>query len=186
MESTCRSVPTREKIIALGKGYVRGLFGGLEQGAGINGGVQFTSKETIPNLELRANFIASTRFDRRVDFEALIPHVGSRKNHIDTWFSYLNRDTKFFGIGPRLARASLTDFTVEQRSTQISFTRDLAKHLKAASIARSSMCMLLWDAVRTIPLSINFFPVIQIRFLLSGRRDFFQIADSFQRWIRPI
>jgi len=130
MESTCRSVPTREKIIALGTGYVRGLFGGMEQGAGINGGVQFTSKEIIPNLELRANLIGSSRLDRRVDFEALIPHVGSSRNHIDAWYSYLDRDTKYFGIGPRLGRATLTDFTVEQRSTQISFTRDLATHLQ--------------------------------------------------------
>jgi outer membrane protein assembly factor BamA len=129
-ESTCRSAPTREKITAFGTGYVRGLFGGLEQGAGMSGGVQFTSREKIQNLELRANFIGSTRLDRRVDFEALVPRVGSSKNHIDAWFSYVNRDTKFFGIGPRLPRNFVTDFTAEQRSWQVSFHRDIANHVQ--------------------------------------------------------
>src|SRR4029453_8120575 len=42
LESTCRNVPLREKLTAinLSKRYVRGIFGGFEQGAGIAGGVQ--------------------------------------------------------------------------------------------------------------------------------------------------
>jgi len=130
MESTCRSVPQREKITAFGKGYVRGLFGGFEQGAGVNGGVQFTTRQILPNVELRANLLGSTRLDRRLDFEAVIPRVGSSKQHLDAWVSYLNRGTKFFGIGPRLPRDFITDFTMVQRSAQVSFYRDISKHVQ--------------------------------------------------------
>ena len=56
LESTCRNAPLREKltVIPLGTKYVRGIIGGFEQGAGIGGGAQLTSVDTIPSLELRA------------------------------------------------------------------------------------------------------------------------------------
>ena len=45
LESTCRNVPNREKLTAinLSKRYIRGIFGGFEQGAGIAGGVQLNA-----------------------------------------------------------------------------------------------------------------------------------------------
>src|SRR5438067_2117165 len=71
LESTCRNGPLREKLTAihLGTKYVRGIVGGFEQGAGIGGGVQLTSADVIPALELRATALTSSRFYRRFDLE---------------------------------------------------------------------------------------------------------------------
>lgn len=130
LESTCRNEPLREKLSVIGTKNVRGVIGGFEQGAGINGGVQFTTKDALPDLSLRANFLVSTRFSRRADFEAFVPRVGSRRNHADAWFSYSRRTTtNYFGIGPRTPKEK-SDFASEQRSYQVSFYRDLADHLQ--------------------------------------------------------
>jgi len=130
LESTCRSVPLRETLVTLGSRNIRGVFGGFEQGAGFGGGVQFTSKDAIPNLKLRANLLVSSWLDHRVDLEAFVPHVGSSRNHVDAWVSYMKRNRNFFGIGPRIPRDFKTDFRTEQRSAQASFYRELTTHLQ--------------------------------------------------------
>lgn len=130
MESTCRSVPHREKLMVIGHNYVRGIVGGFEQGAGASGGVQLTSRSAIPAVTFRANFLGSTKLSRRVDFESFVPRVGSSRNHADAWFSYMRMTRNFFGIGPRIPRDFQTDFTIEQRSYQASFTRDLTDSLQ--------------------------------------------------------
>jgi hypothetical protein len=130
LESTCRSVPLREHLDIIGSKYIRGVFGGFEQGAGFGGGAQLTSKDAIPNLKLRANFLVSSWLDRRADVEAFVPRVGSSRNHFDTWVSYMRRNRNFFGIGPRLPRDFKTDFHTESRSVQASFYRELMAHLQ--------------------------------------------------------
>ena len=51
------------------------------------------------HLELRAAALTSTKFDRRFDLEGVFNIAGTR-NHADVWFSYMQRQTDFFGIGP--------------------------------------------------------------------------------------
>jgi hypothetical protein len=130
MESTCRSVPHREKLTVIGHNYIRGIVGGFEQGAGASGGLQLTSRQAIPAVTLRANFLGSTSFGRRVDFESFVPRVGSSRNHADVWFSYMRMTRNFFGIGSRIPRDFKTDFSAEQRSYQASFSRDLTNSLQ--------------------------------------------------------
>ena len=51
---------------------MRGIVGGFEQGAGIAGGVQLTTADAIPHLELRAAALTSTTLYRRFDLEGVI------------------------------------------------------------------------------------------------------------------
>lgn len=138
LESTCRNAPLREKLTAinLGTPHVRGIIGGFEQGAGIGGGVQLSSADAIPSLELRATALTSSRFYRRYDLEGYLPNIGGSRNHVDVWFSYMQRESDFFGIGPRTSRDLKTDFTIEQRSYQGSLYRDLADHLQGGIYAQ--------------------------------------------------
>jgi len=131
LKSTCRNVPLREKLTALGLAkYVRGIVGGFEQGAGIAGGVQFTTADAIPHLELRAAALTSTSLNRRFDLEGVFNIAGDR-NHADVWFSYMQRQTEFFGIGPLSARTDKTSFATDQRSYQGSLYRDITDHLES-------------------------------------------------------
>jgi Omp85 superfamily domain len=137
LESTCRNVPHREKLTAidLRTNYIRGIFGGFEQGAGIAGGVQLTSADTIPAIELRTTVLASSRFYRRFDAEAYLPNIRGSRNHADVWFGYSWRESNFFGIGPRLPESLKTNFALEQRSYQGSLYRDLTDHLEGGVYA---------------------------------------------------
>ena len=62
---------------------MRGIVGGFEQGAGIAGGVQLTSADAIPSLELRATALTSSRVYRRFDLEGYLPNIGGSRNHAD-------------------------------------------------------------------------------------------------------
>jgi outer membrane protein assembly factor BamA len=137
LESTCRNVPHREKLTAINlrTKYIRGIFGGFEQGAGIAGGVQLTSADAIPGVELRTTVLTSSRFYRRFDAEAYLPNIRGSRNHADVWFGYSWRESDFFGIGPRLPENLKTNFTLEQRSYQGSFYRDLTDHLQGGVYA---------------------------------------------------
>src|SRR6185295_17904350 len=88
LKSTCRSVPLHERLSVIGTGHIRGVVGGFEQGAGIGGGVQFTSKALIPSVTARANILVSSKLSRRGDLELFVPNFWSSKNHADAWFSY--------------------------------------------------------------------------------------------------
>ncbi len=138
LESTCRDVPVRETLNAIGPHTrdfegndvrLRGLVGGFAQGAGIAGGIQVTTADTIPHLQLRANFLTSTVLDQRFDLEAVLNTNGNR-NHVDVWFSYMTRKNTFFGIGVQSSRAGNTSFDTDQRSYQGSFYRDFSRHLQ--------------------------------------------------------
>ena len=126
LESTCRNAPLREKLTAinLGTKRVRGIVGGFEQGAGIGGGVQLSSADTIPSLELRATALASSRRYRRFDLEGYVPNIRGSRNHADVWFSYMQRQNDFFGIGPQTSN-ELTKTLGREPSIQ-----ELAKELK--------------------------------------------------------
>jgi outer membrane protein assembly factor BamA len=136
LESTCREVPLRENLTAIGPKYVGAVIGGFEQGAGIAGGGRFTTADAIPHLELRmsAMMSMSTRVDRRLDLEGL-SNIGTR-NHVDVWFSYMQRETKFFGIGPRTSNPAKSSFSTDQRSYQGSLYRDIAEHLQGGIYAQ--------------------------------------------------
>ena len=136
LKSTCRNVPLRENLIAidlrtkdLGTKNVRGIVGGFAQGSGIAGGVQFTTAHVIPYLEMRVAALTSTSFDRRLDLEGVLTFAGTR-NHADAWFSYLQRQTDFFGIGPLSSSQMKTSFATDQRSYQGSLYRDIGGHLQ--------------------------------------------------------
>ena len=118
LESTCRDAPVREKLTAipLGTKYVRGIIGGFEQGAGIGGGVQLSSADRIPSLELRGTALTSSRFYRRFDLEGYLPNIHGSRNHADMWFSYMRRESDFFGIGPRISQDLKTAFANERES----------------------------------------------------------------------
>jgi outer membrane protein assembly factor BamA len=138
LESTCRDVPLRENLTALDlhskslyKPYVRvkGIVGGFAQGSGIAGGLQVTTSNAIPHLQLRANFLVSTVLDRRFDLEAVLNTNGNR-NHVDAWFSYMKRSNDFFGIGPQSSALFRNYFDTDQRSYQASFYRDITRQLQ--------------------------------------------------------
>lgn len=130
LESTCRQVPLRETLtaISLGTPYARAILGGFEQDAGIDGGVQLTSADIIPAVELRAAALTSTKRYRRFDFEAFFPNLGGSRNHADVWFSSMHRDTDFFGIGPQTPIDLKTQFAIAEQSYQGSLYRDLRRH----------------------------------------------------------
>jgi hypothetical protein len=131
--STCREAPVREKLSAIniGQKHVRGIVGGFEQGAGIAGGMELTSADTIHHVELRAFALTSTSIYRRFDLGAAIPTIGSDRNHGEIWFGYSRRDTGFLGIGQQSPLNPKAHFALEERSYQGTLTRDVATHLQA-------------------------------------------------------
>jgi hypothetical protein len=136
LKATCRDVPVRDNLdtFDLPKRRFdvkyRAIIGGFAQGAGIGGGLQATTADTIPHVQVRANFLTSTAVAQRVDVGARFDD-NSKRNHIDAWFGYLKRQTDFYGIGTQLADAERSTFGLDQRSYQFSFFRDLAFHLQS-------------------------------------------------------
>ena len=116
--------------------YMRGIVGGFEQGAGIAGGVQLTSADAIPGFgapnhrpdiePVLSTFRRSKRY---------LPNIRGSRNHADVWFSYMRRESDFFGIGPRISEDLKTNFAIEQRSYQGSLYRDLADHFQGGVYA---------------------------------------------------
>jgi hypothetical protein len=136
-ESTCRQVPLRETLTAIGLGtpYAHAIFGGFEQGAGIGGGLQLTTGRAIRGVELRAAALTSTQRYARYDLEAYVPDIGGSHNHADLWFSYTQRDTDFYGIGPRTADLN-SAFAIDRRSYQGSLYRDVTTHTQGGVYAQ--------------------------------------------------
>jgi surface antigen Omp85-like protein len=113
-----RPAPIRESwtTVDIGTKYVRGVFGGLEQGASIGVGLQFTTADKLPGVELRATLLTSSKLYRRFEGEAYFPHLFSENTHADVWFDYLRRTKdNFFGIGPRIPNTSGTNYDIERR-----------------------------------------------------------------------
>jgi len=121
----------------------RAILGGFAQGAGIGGGLQATTADTIPHVQVRANFLTSTAVAQRVDVGARFDD-NSKRNHVDTWFSYLKRQTGFFGIGSQFSNDEQFTFGLDQRSYQFSFYRDMATHLQTGFFVQAT-------GTRTVP-----------------------------------
>lgn len=127
-----RPGPLRESwtTIDLGTKYVRGVFGGLEHGASIGFGVQFTTADKLPGVELRATLLTSAKLYRRFEAEAYFPKIFNENTHADVWFDYLRRTKdNFFGIGPRIPNTSLTNFDIEARSYNANIYHNFTNHV---------------------------------------------------------
>jgi len=162
LKSTCRDAPVRESLDTFDLPRRRfdvkwrGILGGFSQGAGIAGGVQATTAETIPHVQVRANFLTSTQLAQRFDLGAKFDVKGNKK-HADIWASYVKRQTDFFGIGPQSSNAVRSSFGSIQRSYQASFYRDLAANLKAGVFGRvASTSTALGKSKKNVPMTDRF------------------------------
>ena len=186
LESTCRQVPVRETLTAIGLGtaYVQAIVGGFDQGAGITGGVQLTSADEIPAMQLRVAALTSTAGYLRFDVGAFIPKVGSSRNHADIWASYLQRDVDVFGTSPQTSADLETQFAMTRRSYQGSLSRDLTSDLEGGVYAQvmDSRALLNTSTTTSQVLSYGGFLVYDTRDtrvgLTRGLNLFGRIASS--------
>lgn len=136
-----RNAPRRENLQAIhvaGK-HVNALIGGFEQGAGFGFGVELTTAEKIPVVELRARALVSTRYYRRYEAGMYVPHFfDSEKTHFDLWFNYVKRtQDNFFGIGPRTPEESAeTNFQSDERSYNLVISHDITEKVQAGIYGR--------------------------------------------------
>ena len=81
--------------------------------------------------------MTSTRLYRRFDLQAFFPNIGGSRNHADVWFSYLDRETDFFGIGPTNSRrTSKPGSPSNGGATRRTIYRDLADHVQGGVYAQ--------------------------------------------------
>jgi len=133
-----RYAPLRETqtTIGLGTKYVRGVMGGLEQGASIGLGVQLTTADLLP-VEFRITAIGSAKLYRRFQGEAYIPKFIDESTHADIWFDYIRRTKdNFFGIGPNTPTNPRTNFDVERRSYNAALYHDFNDHITLGGFFR--------------------------------------------------
>lgn len=136
-----RNANDRENLQAFefAGGHVSALLGGFEQGAGFGFGVELSTADKIPGVVFRAKMLTSTRFYRRFEGEAYIPKLFSEKTHASVWFNYLNRTRdNFFGLGPRTPDEPETNYSVEERSYNVSLYHDIRKGSQVGIYARVS------------------------------------------------
>lgn len=117
-----RNAPLRENqtVIGLGTKHFNALIGGMQQGAGFDFGVEATTADRLPGVELRVQAVTSTRFYRRFEAAAYVPKLGDEKTHAEVWFSYQRRTRDhFFGIGPLYPKTEQTNYDVESRSYNV-------------------------------------------------------------------
>lgn len=138
IKSYDRNAPRRENLtgIKIVK-HVNGLFGGFEQSAGFGFGVELTTADSIPGIELRARALTSTKFYRKGEVGFYVPKVVNDSNHIEVYYTYLRRTKDhFFGIGPRTTDAFATNFDMEQRSVTGNYSSDFGKRIQAGFFGR--------------------------------------------------
>lgn len=128
-----RKFPVRDNRTAIEiVKHVNGIFGGLEQGAGLGFGIELTTADSIPGIEFRATMLTSNKLYRRFEGEAYIPKIGDEKTHADFWYGYLRRTKdNFFGIGAFTPLSAKTNFDVERRSVSGGLYRDFTESLQA-------------------------------------------------------
>lgn len=127
-----RLAPIRESwtTIDIGARYVKGVFGGFEQGASLGFGLQFTTADKLPGIEFRATLLTSAKLYRRFEGEVYIPKIFDENTHADLWFDYLRRTKdNFFGIGPRIPNTSTTNYDIERRSYNASLYHNFSSHV---------------------------------------------------------
>jgi hypothetical protein len=107
-----RNAPDRESriLINLGSEHINAIFGGLGAGSGVGAGVELTSADAIPGVELILAAVVTTKLYRLFDAEAYFPSVGSENTHADLRFRYQRRpEENFFGIGPKVPAFAFTE-----------------------------------------------------------------------------
>jgi hypothetical protein len=128
--------PENYAAIRIGPKYINGVVGGLDQGAGLPFGVEFTTADKISWVELRALALTSNLGFLRGKLEAYFPHIGDGRTHANVWFNYLlATQWNFFGIGPRTPLEQRTSFQLEQRSFNGLLERNFIKRFRAGVYA---------------------------------------------------
>jgi hypothetical protein len=179
-----RNAPDREDRVHIGLGteHVNAIFGGLGQGSGVAFGVQFTTADDLPGVELSAAAIVSTKLYRAFEVEAYVPSVGSENTHADFRFRYLRRTKdNFFGLGPDTgdlvvgtfpgfpnipliapafsSEAYETNYDVEQRRTAGALFHDFTENFQAGVYVQYvSASTYEGDDDKDPPLGTFFFP----------------------------
>jgi len=130
--------PWRETYVSIRTGpkYINAVVGGFPEGSGLGFGVEFTTADKIPGVELRAMALTSTLLYQRYKLEAYFPSVGDERTRANIWFNYLLATRwNFYGIGPRSIESQRTSFQLEQRSYNSLLQRDFTRRLKAGVYA---------------------------------------------------
>ncbi len=95
------NLPDREglTLINVGTPYVNAIFGGIPDGAGLAGGIEFTTADKLGSqFELYGDAIVSIRKYRRFEAGAVI---GKERDRGEVRFRYTRRvKDNFFGLGP--------------------------------------------------------------------------------------
>ncbi|MFN0086623.1 MAG: BamA/TamA family outer membrane protein [Blastocatellia bacterium] len=135
--SRSRNAPRRDNLQSFKiMKNARALVGGYEQGAGIGLGLELTTADAIKGVELYARAMSSTRLYRQGEVGAII---GNETTRGQVWFNYLRRTRDhFYGIGPRTQRSAETNFSMEARSYNASFSHFLTRDLEAGVYGRVS------------------------------------------------
>jgi outer membrane protein assembly factor BamA len=134
-----RNFPERSSRTAIGLGseHVSAVFRGMRQGAGQAVGVELSTADALPAVELRATAQVTTKLYRVLEAEAYVPRLGDERTHADIWFNYTRRTRdEFFGIGPRVSRALDTNYSLEERSFNAGAFRDFTDDAQAGVYVR--------------------------------------------------
>jgi hypothetical protein len=140
VKNLSRNAPRRENLTGINVGvkYINGLFGGFDQGAGFPFGVEFTTADTIPGVELRARALLSTRFYTKGEVGAFFPKIGSEKTQAEIWYSFQRRTRdNFFGIGSRTSRNLETNYQLQQRSFNATLSHKIIKQVEVGGYFRA-------------------------------------------------
>lgn len=86
-------------LINVGTPYVNAIFGGLGEGAGLAGGLEFTTADALgEQFDLYADAVVSTRLYRQFEVGA---NIGHEKDRGEVRYIYTRRTRdNFFGLGP--------------------------------------------------------------------------------------
>jgi hypothetical protein len=140
VKNLSRNAPRRESItgINVGTKYINGLFGGMEQGAGFPFGVEFTTADALPGVELRARAYLSTRTYRKFEGSIFFPKIGNEKTQAEIWYAYLRRTRDhFFGIGALTPKTNATNLDLEHRSFNAFLSHKPVKQLEIGGYFRA-------------------------------------------------
>lgn len=134
-----RNFPERSSRTAVGLGgdHVSAVFRGMRQGAGQAVGIELSTADALPAVELRATAQVTSKLYRVLEAEAYVPRLGDERTHADIWFNYTRRTRdEFFGIGPRISRALDTNYSLEERSFNAGVFRDFTDDAQAGVYVR--------------------------------------------------
>ncbi len=134
-----RKAPLRENqtLIGMGGKHFSAVIGGMQQGAGFDFGMEATTADSIPGIELRAQALTSTRLYRRFEAAAYAPKIIDSKTHAEVWFSYQRRTRdNFFGVGPLYPKTEESNYDLESRSYNAALYRDFTPRLQAGVYAQ--------------------------------------------------